>query len=257
MLRAFCGSSWSEKDLSSCLSRSGYSVELAAERLMTGQYQPTKQGLSSMSSVANSRASSNNASSANAARKHHSTKPQVDIVTPNSIDMKKKRPSPSSSTSDCPARQVTPKTPKLVHPNQSFHPKSMAESSWLLCNRWISDGTCTQRNGSVDYQEKLALEHNRDGPPMIRFRGRRITGQIPKFLGQILTPILRASDERIASNGNCKPILHLEAEALMEDGGLPMGADVAFSLRYVHIVGHNTVSSSLLALPLSNGYHSC
>lgn len=44
MLRSFVGddSGFTESDLSTCLRQSGYVVEVAAERLMTGQYQPPK-----------------------------------------------------------------------------------------------------------------------------------------------------------------------------------------------------------------------
>lgn len=43
MLRSFVGenSGFSESDLSTCLRQSGYVVDVAAERLMTGQYQPS------------------------------------------------------------------------------------------------------------------------------------------------------------------------------------------------------------------------
>jgi hypothetical protein len=255
MLRSFIGNdaSWSEKDLSTCLSQSGYSVELAAERLITGQFKssstttttPETTFLASRHFPSGTASTWTRAPSTTTIAQSTTTPP--DIVTPNQPHNRKKRPQPdlSSSSSSAPSvRSVTPKTPKLVHHNVQVKPpltsqqqrkqlkndpSIMIESSWLLCQRWVSNGTCIQRNGSVDYQEQLELEHSRDGPPTVRFRGRRIQGQFPKHLSIMLTALLRASDKL----SNNTPLLVLQAEALMEERNLPVGADVAFSLRYV------------------------
>ena len=244
MLRSFCGTTWSEKDLSNCLSQSGYSVELAAERLMTGQYKPsdrqtygvvTNSGLPIKSSQ-NSTTKSAVSNSSTRTSQQMNTKP-ADIVTPSQSEKKKKkRPVPSATASrtetESSLRSVTPKTPKLNHPTSTTggvpsnkRQNSLVESSWLLCQRWISNGTCTQRSGSVDYKEILEVEHSRDGPPMLRFRGRRVVGQFPKHISYMIVPLLR-----INTPGST-PMVVLQAEALMEERNLNIGSDVAFSLR--------------------------
>ena len=240
MLRSFCGSTWSEKDLSCCLSQSGYSVELAAERLMTGQYKTTsRQGVNSFSNSKSQTKSSqhpsaNSTSSRNGVKTSRSEHSNVDIVTPSHSDKKKKRPAPIHPTADPESslRSVTPKTPKVDHPSAATKPpprkggNSLIESSWLLCHRWVSNGTCTQRNGSVDYKEILNVEHTDDGQPMmLRFRGQRMVGQFPKHMTYMFVPLLRQTPE------GSTPIVLLQAEALMEERNLPVGADVAFSLR--------------------------
>jgi hypothetical protein len=253
MLRSFIGNdtSWSEKDLSTCLSQSGYSVELAAERLITGQYKSSSTTITPHETFLASRhfpsvTASTWTRAPSTATIAQRTNTAPDIVTPSQPHNRKKRPQPELSSSSAPhVRSVTPKTPKLVHHVQIKPPltsqqqrkqlidPSIIESSWLLCQRWVSNGTCIQRNGSVDYQEQLELEHSRDGPPTVRFRGRRIQGQFPKHLSIMLTALLRASGTL-----NNTPLVILQAEALMEERNLPVGADVAFSLRYVflHIV---------------------
>lgn len=242
MLRSFIGNEqpWSEKDLATCLSQSGYLVELAAERLMTGQYQPAKR-LKATSPIAGSthvkQAPLSKEPPVSSSTLHEtdnfSLKPPA---TPN--DARKALHPNQTATKEAPMGKetkmqalaemtsssvqpsiVTPKTPKL---NLGDPPSSTLASSWLLCQRWVSNGACTTRNGNVDYKEQFALEHTETGTPMVRFRGAQIQGQFPKHLSQMLTPLLR----------NRPPLVLLKAEALMEDRNLPVGADVAFSIRY-------------------------
>jgi len=124
---------------------------------------------------------------------------------------------PSVSTTPAPMKRkpvVTPKTaPK--RPRSSRLPLS----SLLLCQRWISDGVCTQRNGACDYQEELQVEVVRES---LFFRGRRMQGQFPKALNACLGPLMRQG------------LVAVTAQALMEDRGVPMGAHVAFSVRCVY-----------------------
>lgn len=235
MLRSFVGDQHSENDLSSCLSQAGYIVELAAERLMTGQYQPSKKVktnnfLSPKAQTSKPVASSPLSSSAAPVSKS----PVVSIAPKPTPKAVQKEPSPTTGSAQKPkirrpAPQVIPKTPKAsssVPPNHNQaleKQQTLLKSSWLLCQRWVSNGTCTQRNGSVDHKEPLLLEHTETGSPMVRFRGNRIQGQFPKHLSRMLVPLLRHST----------PIVMLQAEALMEDRDLPVGADVAFSVKYV------------------------
>jgi hypothetical protein len=246
MLRSFVGSSFSENDLSACLSASGYSVEVAAERILTGQFQPNKKlkpsPPTSMSSSTqrpetivlddddNSRPPTEPPAVSTAEPIPKPQRRMVDLMqktpkvlvpssvpsaTANDISLLKK-PKASSPPTRAPA-QVTPTNKKKDHSGE-----------WLLCERWISNGTCTQRHGSVGYREVLDIEWTVSNSALVRFRGSRIQGQFPKNLSEMLTPLLRFS-----SNHNDKAIVSLEAEALMEDTGLPIGADVAFSLRSV------------------------
>lgn len=229
MLRSFVGDQHSENDLSSCLSQAGYAVELAAERLMTGQYQPSKKVKTHnflAPKAPTSKPAASSPPSSSAAPVSIAPKP-----TPKAVQK-----SPSLSTDSAqkpkirrPVPLVTPKTPKSSSSSSPNHNQALEQqqlllpSSWLLCKRWVSNGTCTQRNGSIDHKERLLLEHTETGPPMVRFRGNRIQGQFPKHLSHMLAPLLRHST----------PIVLIQAEALMEDRNLPVGADVAFSVRYV------------------------
>ena len=242
MLRSFVGEngSFSETDLSHCLRQSGYMVELAAEKLMTGQYQPAKkqrpspsflpkkptQSISSIkpqqrSSPPLQKMTTSTASSTTPKRSQGTTTTTTSRQPqhPNSIK-KKKNAAASASKGIAKPALVTPKTPKQ-QPNSD---NTIAQGDWLLCQRWVSDGICTQRHGSCDYQEVLEVEVCDSG--LLRIRGRRIHGQFPKALCRVLSPLLR-------KDKNANPILRLEATALMEERHLPMGAQVAFSLRYV------------------------
>jgi SNF2 family DNA or RNA helicase len=172
MLRSFVGDDFSEKDLSACLRQSGYTVEVAAERILTGQFHP---------SPLNS-------------KRPASTTP--------TMSSKKKAKTPR------PPVPVTPKTPEASPP----------ASDWLLCERWVSDGVCTQRNGSLQYQEPLVIQGSDASDQMVRFRASRIQGQFPKHLSAFLGILLQRN------------VVRLSAKALMEERCLPMGAQVAFSV---------------------------
>lgn len=233
MLRSFVGDQHTENDLSNCLSQAGYIVELAAERLMTGEYQPSKKAKTRNHNFLAPKAAQTSSNKPSAAS---SSTPKKAVKSPRA---------PSLSTTGSaqkpklrrPVPMVTPKTPKSSSSSSSNNnnqqhltleeQQSLLPSSWLLCERWVSNGTCTQRNGSVDHKEHLKLEHNDTGPPMVRFRGKRIQGQFPKHLSHMLVPLLRHS------NNSTVPTIILQAEALMDDRHLPVGADVAFSVRYV------------------------
>lgn len=239
MLRSFVGDQHSENDLSSCLSQAGYLVELAAERLMTGQYQPSKKVKTHNFLAPKAHTSKPAAPSSSAAPVSKAPVVSMSIASKPAPKLRDLPKAPSLSTDSAqkskirrPVPQVTPKTPKSSsspsHKQTLEQQQFLLPSSWLLCKRWVSNGTCTQRNGSVDHKERLLLEHAETGPPMVRFRGNRIQGQFPKHLSHMLVPLLRHSN-----SSSTTPIVLLQAEALMEDRNLPVGADVAFSVRYV------------------------
>lgn len=188
LLRSFVGNNnVSETDLSTCLRQSSYNIEMAAERFLTGQYQPPPPS--------------------------KRRKPSAEVATPTTA----KQPAPRRhAATTIMAPVVTPKTPKN-HNTQPTTTITTTTGWWLLCQRWISDGICTQRNGCLDYRERLTVEHaGMSG--MLRFRGAKMQGQFPKALGSFGV---------LAS----KNLIQFEAQALMEERYLPIGAHVAFSLR--------------------------
>lgn len=242
MLRSFVGDNsteFSETDLSTCLRQCGYLVELAAERLMTGQYHPpakrrkvsTTPSTQPLSAV---RAPSpkHMVSTPNMAKQqqlepsatYNSNRKKPTISTTTSIrrpaPVTPKTPLPTSSTSSSSSRSTTAKSTTTdtsrSTPNKTNDKTTTANvNDWLLCHRWVSDGVCTYRNGCMQYQERLSVE----GSEVVRFRGARIQGQFPKHLSQLLGPLLQHQ------------LVSVEAQALMEERHLPMGAQVAFGLR--------------------------
>ena len=57
------------------------------------------------------------------------------------------------------------------------------------------------------------------GQKMVKFRGSRIQGQLPRQICQFMGLLLE------------QKLISLSAEALMEERGLTIGSQVAFSLR--------------------------
>lgn len=238
MLRSFVTSdTFSETDLSTCLRQAGYNVELAAERLMTGQYQPAKR----QKVLAPAASTSPKVTAPRVATPKPLPAPSLSLK---SMSTKIRKPTP-----------VTPKTPSPVAPvpvaskennatskssnlsttssssiksqSNSAHSENLqsTKDSWLLCHRWISDGICLQRNGSVSYQEAMQVEHNFSSTSpknhktaTVRFRGSRVLGQFPKHLSPLLGPLLEAN------------LIQVEARALMEERSLQIGNDVAFAV---------------------------
>lgn len=190
---------------------------------MTGQYQPTKRQKVE--------------SQALAVHTHQPTTPQA----PSTRILSSSTSSTKNLKSTSVAPRTSPPTVPLTTPKSSIarghstdntqqkleSPTASTQDSWLLCHRWISDGVCTQRNGCVNYQEPLHVEYSlssqspKNKNAMVRFRGQRILGQFPKHLSQMLGPLLQ------------EKLVKVEAQALMEERFLPIGADVAFAVSYV------------------------
>ena len=244
---------YTETDLSTCLRESGYDVNLAAEHLLTQQYQPRSKRIkpNSGSSIGgffgnrhkNAAASksqspspsnttkntaSRSSSSTNTAHKSSSSTPTL------------KKPPPSSTTSASSTTEtkssihnrkpapavITPKTP-MVRSTISSETSPTSSSldykstSWLLCQRWVSDGVNTQRNSTMLYNEQLNIEIGGNGiqNSLLKFRGKSTTGQLPKKLNQFLYPLVS------------KKLIEIHAFCLMEQRHLPIGAQVPLSLR--------------------------
>lgn len=209
MLRSFVGTSLSESDLSTCLRQSGYQVNVAAERILTGQYQPTKPNTSKTKANNNKWVGGQQERENNSKKRPASTNtrtPAKPETQQNGSSTAKKQKSPPISLS-----AVTPSPRTSISTNNN--------NDWLLCSRWISDGVCTVRNGSLGYQEALVIESF--GTSLVKFRGRSCGGQLPKHLNEFLARLLPLN------------IIQVKASALMEERGLPVGSHVALALEYV------------------------
>ena len=201
MLREFVGDAFSEGDLSACLRQCGCNIELAAERLMTGQYQSKQNKTSFFNSVSKS-------TSTPANNKRHRATPAVVTNVKKTPLSKKKTLSVASIPSNATALKPSP----VKTANDGRH-------LWL-CERWIV-GLSTTKNGRFRYQETLGLQHSLTGPAMVRFRGSNIEGTLRPNVCALLTPLLREET----------PLISVEAHALMEERGVPIGGDVPLSLR--------------------------
>jgi len=245
MLRNFCPD-FSEKDLSACLSQSGYNVELAAERLMTGQYKPTQQATATtpkpfLSSYSKAAPSSNGSRSSSRRSSSHAA---AYVGTPaDAVISNKKRSSPEISnaaasviaSSDRPTKKksphIIPPTPRqnvTTTVTTTTTPRNLDRGNYsgakgrqlllLLCERWLV-GECTQRHSRVAHQERLSIEHASTGNKFrVRFRSSRVEGNLCRSLSAMLTPLLQLN------------LLHLDAEALMDDTNIPMGGEVPLKL---------------------------
>jgi DNA repair protein RAD5 len=231
MLRSFIGgnSEFTESDLSACLRQAGFDVEVAAERLMTGQYQPAKkfkrhESVSSSSAKGNGMMSPTSSSALKTPQSKAAPSTTLKTSSVKSISSTKTSLSQSSVSSS--SVIVTPRT---ATPNSKHSPKNTA---WLLCQRWVSDGTNLTRNGACKYQETFEITNvgssatspsndassATNSGTLLRFRLSNMQGSFPKHLAAVLVPLLQAK------------LVQIEASALMEERHLNIGAHVPFSL---------------------------
>mmetsp|Transcript_59417 Transcript_59417/g.145401 ORF Transcript_59417/g.145401 Transcript_59417/m.145401 type:complete len:1326 (-) Transcript_59417:1146-5123(-) len=252
-----CGSSYTESDLSTCLRESHFNVNVAAERLMTGMFQPpVKKQKTVITPSKHNRhhhhhhVSSSSSSSIKNDPQQHQLKDDERKMPPSNTATS------TIATATAKAYPVTPKTPLKSQSQTSSSSSSSSHrlldsntknsSSWLLCERWISDGISVSRKGSCDYKERLNIPEpspqsqsqlhpsptasstttatssgSKVGDcPMLRFRSSsdKLQGAFPRELSQVLSPLFH--------NG----YIHLRAYALMEQRHLVTGSHVAFSL---------------------------
>jgi len=252
MLRSFVANdAFSETDLSTCLRQAGYNVELAAERLMTGQFQPRKRQKVQIQSTPPNTAMTTMTTATTTMTMTHLMTPRASRTGSVATNTRKPRPvtpkTPSPSSASMAVRSSTKHHP-TIHSSAAAGTSAKSDtarssssfdkdSSWLLCHRWISDGICLQRNGGMAYQESLQVEHSvattfpkapsttttttttmATTATTVRFRGHKILGQFPKHLSPMLGPLLEAQ------------LIQVGAQALMEERCLPTGADVAFAV---------------------------
>ena len=250
-----CG--FSESDLSNCLRQSGYRVDVAAERLVTGQYRPVKKPNSNnqvyhVGAMPKSKPTAANSNNTNATpRQTAVTQQHRSVLTPSSSSTRGSQYHAVGSSSRDHVTPLAAKTQKhasralvssssiLVTP-KSTTPAAKAMKSgkgkieretddWLLCHRWVGDGVNLQRGGACDYEEEFNVlvetsssptaSSKSSAPKGIRFRSRssRMDGSLPRHLS-FLGPLLR------------NKLIRVKATALMEERSLPIGAQVALSL---------------------------
>ena len=202
LLRDFVGSSFSESDLSGCLRQCGFNIQQAAEQLITGEYNKgnNKAVFNTPSTTKSGAATKTPANNNNNHKRPRVTPATTKKTTPNSYTQK--RASPEASI-----------------PNSTSAARNPPDGLWL-CERWIV-GSSNTKNGCFQYQERLELSHSSTGPAMVRFRGSKIEGTLRPNIGALLTPLLREETTLIS----------MEAHALMEEGGVPIGGDVPLCLR--------------------------
>lgn len=199
LLRNFVGSSFSENDLSGCLRQCGFNIQQAAEQLITGEYNKGN----------NNKAGFNTPSVTKTPTNNKNKRPRV---TPANTE---KKAAPNSNGFHTQKRSL----PESSVANSNSAARRPPDGLWL-CERWIV-GLSTTKNGCFQYQERLELSHSSTGPTMVRFHGSRIEGTLRPNISALLTPLLREES----------PLLCMEAHALMEERGVPIGGDVPICLR--------------------------
>lgn len=152
-LRSFVGQSTTEQDLEGCLKQCGCDVNLAAMKLMTGEYKPV--------------------------RSSQKRAPLFDLTrdSPSETNKAKKKKS----------------NVYVVPPIKAAPPKAKVENEtdlYLLCERWIN-GDSRSKGGQVSYQEKLKFTCSQSGPLLVRWQAKSVAGTLPQSLCNMLAPLLR------------------------------------------------------------------
>lgn len=198
-LRSFVGETIEESDLENCLKQCGCDVDLAAMKLMTGEYKKTaKRG-----------------SSSGFFQPAKQEKRARVSLSPN--DVKTQTPKLASNKRAASKPRSTKNEPLILDDNDDDN----EQQPYLLCQRWLMADCNTPRGSSVRYQESLAVTCSQSGPPMVRLRGRNAEGTLTRNLAIIMAPL--------------RGLLELKAEALMEEKGLHIGAQFPVNLRYVRV----------------------
>jgi hypothetical protein len=249
-----CG--FSESDLSNCLRQSGYRVDVAAERLVTGQYRPLKKpnndhqvfhrgatATTTERAISHSNANATPRQSTASQQRHSSLTPSLsstvfsrhhpvslnteDQLTP--LPRKTQKVTSGALVSSSSSILVTPKATTPAAKKKNGENVKIENGNWLLCHRWVGDGVNLQRDGACDYEEEFHVLVNTstsptassssNAPKALRFRSRsrRMDGSFPRHLS-FLGPLLR------------NQLIRVKATALMEERRLPIGTQVAFSL---------------------------
>ena len=261
----------SENELSHALRNSGYNVELALERLLSGCFKEVGDSNGNVAAIstpssARKRAAttnSNNNTLSSSATKSNSTqsikRPRISNIHKSNTSFK----SPSAGR----AQYSSGQSPA---PNNIKHEKNngMLPGKLLLCKRWTI--ACSKSiHGRVNHGELLDFSENwkNNGKstndkttngltnkkqnkqqkkvidPMVRFRSHsgRVEGSLNKYLCSLLAPLLKIPATSNSNGGTHAiggginnpfiPMIYLEGEALMEDRHLVIGSEVPLSLK--------------------------
>jgi len=242
---------YSETDLSNCLRSCGHNVQVAAEKLITGQYTSSsplsgmKSGFfSARSGMDHSQQRGTPAAKSNSKENNHVESSYKSAVTSATGDKRlertakplseKKKSMPTTST----VKKSTPKAKCSVQAIKG------GDSGLLLCQRWIC-GLSTTRNGSIQYNETISIAQASSpssssaaskaakGANIVRFKGNRIEGTFDTKLSSFLSPLLRGI------TGENKPLIKIVAKGLMGDDRIEIGMEVPLELNVYILQPHD------------------
>mmetsp|Transcript_20834 Transcript_20834/g.30839 ORF Transcript_20834/g.30839 Transcript_20834/m.30839 type:complete len:1153 (+) Transcript_20834:3-3461(+) len=166
-LRSFVDQSCSEQDLEGCLKECGCDVNLAAMKLMTGEYKPMR-----------------------------STQKRAPSVL---LDLTGNVQSERNNTKKQKSSQVVARAPKPApKPSAGSNLEDEKTTDYLLVSRWIN-GDSRSKGGQVSYQEKLEFTCSQSGPLLVRWQGNSVAGTLPQNLCNILAPLLRQRHIRLSA----------------------------------------------------------
>mmetsp|Transcript_6355 Transcript_6355/g.13370 ORF Transcript_6355/g.13370 Transcript_6355/m.13370 type:complete len:1327 (+) Transcript_6355:185-4165(+) len=234
----------SESDLSQALRSSSFNVELALERILTGDnsasYDNSSGGVvtSSSSFAASSKKSSAMATPSSKKRSAAAIKSSAKATPKSSNHNKRSRPANIRTT-------ISSIGSSISSNRSSKYPQSNSNNNnrLLLCKRWTV--ACSKSiRGRVSHSELLDFTQNWKNnthstsssatpiDPMVRFRSSsgNVEGSLNSYLCEILSPLLRLGCDT-TNNASFTPIIHLEGEALMEDRHIIIGSEVPLSLK--------------------------
>lgn len=237
----------SESDLSQTLRSSSFNVELALERILTGD---NSASYASSSSSGGGVASSSSSFAASA--KSTTTTPASSKKRSATAIKSSSKATSKSSNQNKRSRPGSICTTTSSIGTSSIGSSSNSNSSnnrLLLCKRWTV--ACSKSiRGRVTHGELLDFTQNWKNnnsttssstpiDPMVRFRSTsgNVEGSLNSYLCQILSPLLRlgcscdTTTNNSNNNASFRPLLYIEGEALMEDRHLIIGSEVPLSLK--------------------------
>ena len=241
---------YSEKKLTDSLKFSGYNVELAAERLITG-FECGRPNENTVISIDDDNESINTNDRKRPSSYGKNTAISVDDESDSiKTNDRNKRLSHEKETPlkklKIPIHEKENPSKKLNIPIQT----SNGMDCLLLCQRWIV-GFSTTRHGSIQYKEPLHfsvplsksyssslsknnssplshIKHNKNkGASIVRFTGLKVEGTLDAKLSAILYPLM-LDNEGIGGDGS---YIRVEAEGLMEDFNLGIGSEIPLQVR--------------------------
>eukprot|EP00979_Chaetoceros_neogracilis_P000282 scaffold74_cov277-Chaetoceros_neogracile.AAC.11 len=247
---------YNETDLSSCLRACGYNVQIAAEKLITGQYrdhnqrhhhhqdhqdqhQDQKSGKSILFQHA-SGSKEHNSSTTSAMKRQVSSSAkrasQTDTMTSKPIAIS--RSCEHHASGEIKLDTIKHDANGIGNGNES----TIRDAGLLLCQRWVC-GLSTSRKGSIEYNEPISIIPsttsliNAKGKPKpkgvntVRFKGTKqnIEGTLDTNISSFLSPFLSGCKD---TEGNVhKPMIQIMAKALMEDDRIKIGMEVPLELN--------------------------